>query len=257
VREQAFLQGKLAPGSVPSEMLHMLMQFKTWPLAALHQKIAREFHEGLTTGDKIWGIGLLTGLSMLGGYIRMTARDLAYGDQPRTPKNIGDAFKIGGAAIAQGGGLGLLGDYLFGEINRLGAGAASAGGPIGTDIGRLYEIYNRSMRYIGDDKHQPGDVWLSRSCSSSPSPLPRRPVGDRSLGSLLTLRWSKGDSNSWSHPERQGSEGATQHWRSTAKLPSEAVSDHAVGRKPWLRPVRRNHLVIELTRARLCLSAAR
>jgi hypothetical protein len=96
---------------------------------------------------------------MLGGYIRMTARDLAYGDQPRTPKNTGDAFKLAGAAIAQGGGLGLLGDYLFGEINRLGAGASSAGGPIGTDVGRLYEIYNRTMRNIGDDKHSPGDVW--------------------------------------------------------------------------------------------------
>src|SRR5690348_862474 len=64
VREQAFLQGRLAPGSVPSEMLHMLMQFKTWPLAAMHQKMGRELYEGLNTGDKIWGIGLLTGLSM-------------------------------------------------------------------------------------------------------------------------------------------------------------------------------------------------
>jgi hypothetical protein len=36
--------------------------------------------------------------------------------------------------------------------------------------------------------------------------------------SHLTLPWSKGDSNSWSHPERQRSEGATRHWRSTAKL---------------------------------------
>jgi hypothetical protein len=159
VREQAFLQGRLAPGSGPSEMLHMLMQFKTWPLAALHQKLGREYYEGLSRGDKIWGIGLLTGLSMLGGYIRMTARDLAYGDQPRTPRNVGDAFKIGGAAIAQGGGLGLLGDYLFGEINRLGAGAASGGGPIGTDLGRLTEIYNRTMREIGDEKHTPGDLW--------------------------------------------------------------------------------------------------
>ena len=30
---------------------------------------------------------------------------------------------------------------------------------MGTDVGRLYEIYNRSMRNIGDDKHSPGDVW--------------------------------------------------------------------------------------------------
>ena len=31
----------------------------------------------------------------------------------------------------------------------------------------------------------------------------------RGTESLQTPRWSKGDSNSWSHPERQRSEGAT------------------------------------------------
>ena len=160
VREQAFLQGRLAQGSIPSEMLHAIMQFKTWPLAALHQKLAREYYEGLGMGDKIWGIGLLTGLSMLGGYIRMTARDLAYGDQPRTPQSIGDTAKIAGAAVAQGGGLGLLGDFLFGEVNRLGTGIGGAmGGPIGTDAGRLYGIYNQAMGYVGNDKHAPSDVW--------------------------------------------------------------------------------------------------
>jgi len=32
----------------------MLMQFKTWPLAAMHQKLAREYYEGISAGDKIW-----------------------------------------------------------------------------------------------------------------------------------------------------------------------------------------------------------
>jgi hypothetical protein len=32
-------------------------------------------------------------------------------------------------------------------------------------------------------------------------------------GSHKTRRWSKGDSNSWSHPERQRSEGATIGFR--------------------------------------------
>ena len=62
-------------------------------------KAARDYYEGISAGHKIWGIGLLTGLSMLGGYIRMTARDLAYGDQPRVPRNVGDAFQVGGAAL--------------------------------------------------------------------------------------------------------------------------------------------------------------
>jgi hypothetical protein len=153
VREQAMLTGKLAPGLVRYEMLHALSQFSTWPLAALYQKLAREHFEGLG----IWGVGALAGLSMIGGYIRMTARDLAYGDQPRTPRSVGDAFKVGGAALAQGGGLGLLGDWLFGEIDRLGAGNAGIGGPMATDLSKLNEIRNRATAQALAGK--PTDVW--------------------------------------------------------------------------------------------------
>jgi hypothetical protein len=127
VREQAILSGNMKPGSVGYEMLQ-LSQFSTWPVAAMHQKLGREFAEGLGNADKLWGVGLLAGLSVLGGYIRMTARDLTSGDQPRTPRSVGDAMRIGGAALAQGGGLGLLGDWLFGEVVRLGAGNFGIGG---------------------------------------------------------------------------------------------------------------------------------
>ena len=40
-------------------------------------------------------------------------------------------------------------------------------------------------------------------------PEPHTPLIEPRLSSPLTPRWSKGDSNSWSHPERQRSEGAT------------------------------------------------
>jgi hypothetical protein len=110
------------------------------------------------TADKAWGVGMLIGLSTLGGYLRMTARDLAYGDQPRQPRSVGEAFKLGLAAMAQGGGLGIFADALFGDINRLGGSATSAfGGPVGTDISKINEIYNRYMQSIGTN--QKGDVW--------------------------------------------------------------------------------------------------
>jgi hypothetical protein len=99
---------------------------------------------------------------MLGGYIRMTSRDLAYGDQPRIPQNTGDAAKIALAALAQGGGLGIFGDFLFGEANRMGASnLSSLGGPVATDLSRLYEIYNRWLTSICTDhtRGMSGPSW--------------------------------------------------------------------------------------------------
>jgi hypothetical protein len=61
--------------------------------------------------------------------------------------------------MAQGGGLGIAGDWLFGDLNRAGAstGASIIGGPMLTDISRLTEIYNRWAQSIGTN--QKGDVW--------------------------------------------------------------------------------------------------
>jgi hypothetical protein len=157
-REQAFLRGSMKPGSVQDELVASLMQFKTWPVAALHQVLGRQFYDSVSRREAVWGVGAVVGLSMLGGYLRMTARDLAYGDEPRLPKNVGDAAKIALAALAQGGGLGIFGDFLFGEANRMGASnLSSLGGPVATDLSRLYEIYNRWLTSIGTD-HK-GDAW--------------------------------------------------------------------------------------------------
>lgn len=157
-REQALLHGSAAPGSAQDELLSAVMQFKTWPIAALHQVIGREMYQSLSTGDKLWGLGAVIGLSMLGGYLRMTARDLEYGDEPRVPRNAGEAAKIAAAALAQGGGLGIFGDFLFGEANRYGASnLSSLGGPTGTDISELYSIYNRWLQSLGTTQKM--DIW--------------------------------------------------------------------------------------------------
>ena len=73
-------------------------------------------------------------------------------------RNIGEAAKIGAASLAQGGGLGIFGDFLFGEANRFGASNLSSfGGPIGTDASQLYGIYNRWLQSIGTAQQH--DVW--------------------------------------------------------------------------------------------------
>lgn len=158
VRESALLKGSVRPGTWQDEVLSSFMMFKSWPLAMMHQAIGREFYQGLSTRDTALGIGAIVGLSTIAGYIRMSARDAFYGDQQRLPKSPGDAAKIALAALAQGGGLGILGDMLFGEMNRFGvSNASSIGGPVATDVAQLAKIFYEWEGSIGSDKAK--DVW--------------------------------------------------------------------------------------------------
>lgn len=178
VREAAMLRGNIAPGSWQDEILSSLMQFKTWPIAAMHQVIGREIYSSLTRGKAVLGVGAVVGLSMLGGYLRMVARDMVTGTEPRTPRNPADAAKIALASLAQGGGLGIFGDFLFGEANRMGGGVGSTlGGPMVSEFAQLYDIYNQYLQSLGTDRKV--DVWPE---------LARWAVGHIPLGNLFYLK---------------------------------------------------------------------
>ena len=67
------------------------------------------------------------------GYGVMVLKDLLSGKQPRQlwDKDDGISFKTLNAAFLQGGGMGLYGDYIFGDFNRFGGSAlGSAAGPV-------------------------------------------------------------------------------------------------------------------------------
>lgn len=157
-REQAMLKGGIRPGTWQDEVLSSVMMFKTWPIAMLHQAVGREIYQSLSKKDAVYGMGMIIALSTLGGYLRMTARDAFYGTEFRKPKDLTEASKIGLAALAQGGGLGIFGDMLFGEVNRFGASNMSSfGGPVATDMSQLFHIYNEWASHLGTPTEK--DVW--------------------------------------------------------------------------------------------------
>src|SRR4051812_10762443 len=82
--------------------------------------------------------------------------------------------------------VGIFGDFLFGEANRMGAGnLSSLGGPVATGLSRLYEIYNRWLQSIGTD-HK-GEAWAE---------LARFGVDHVPFAGLFYL---KGAANLWLH----------------------------------------------------------
>lgn len=139
VRERAMVMGNLRPGDKSYMLWRALAQFKMWPLAAANQILGREIAMSLSKKEMASNIGLLLALSTAGGAVRMAVNDAATGHVQRDYRSPVTLL----AALAQGGGLGIYGDFLFGETSRLGAGGlATMVGPIGSDVDKLYRMFN-------------------------------------------------------------------------------------------------------------------
>jgi hypothetical protein len=139
VRERAMVLGDLRPGDKNYMLWRALAQFKMWPLAALSQRLGAAIVRSLSNKEMASNIGLMFALATAGGALRMAANDAASGNAQRNYLSSQTLL----AAFAQGGGLGIWGDFLFGEVNRLGVGAIATGaGPIVGDVDRLATMVN-------------------------------------------------------------------------------------------------------------------
>lgn len=141
VRERALLLGNTRPGTGAGEMLRFLTQFKMWPVAAMHQIMEREIYMSLSAKEAAFNIGMLTAIGVPAGYLRMLINDEATGHPARNPLHAKTLL----AAAAQSGGLGIFGDFLFGEANRMGGGIVpTLGGPIVSDADQLVKMFNNA-----------------------------------------------------------------------------------------------------------------
>jgi hypothetical protein len=74
-------------------------------------------------GSAFVGMANLIATTTVFGYAAMTIKDLLKGRDPRTPHTAAEYGKVLSASMLQGGGLGLYGDFLFGEmVSRFGSG---------------------------------------------------------------------------------------------------------------------------------------
>lgn len=135
-RTRAFMLRGTQPGTVPGEMLRFISQFKSFPVALIQMTLGREVYgRGYDTlgdyvkrgkGDML-GLASFIALSTAMGYAAMSAKDLLRGKNPRPV----DDPRTWAAAMVQGGGLGIYGDFLFGKFSRTGGSlSGSMAGPV-------------------------------------------------------------------------------------------------------------------------------
>lgn len=145
-RERALATFGTAAGTPVGEAVRYIMQYKIFGIGFQTMHIMREFQR---TG-KIDAGGLATlilGTTAL-GYLSMTAKEMLKGRNPRTPDTPMEAAKVFFAAMAQGGGAGIYGDFLFGEANRFGGGlVATVGGPAVGTAEDIWQLKGKLQRF--------------------------------------------------------------------------------------------------------------
>lgn len=141
VREMAILRQGLQPGTVSGEAVRYITQFKAFPVTYITKVLGREraaTREAFRTGEgrmsAVGGIVHLFAMTTALGYVAMAAKDLSKGRDVRDPFSWDTML----AAMAQGGGLGIYGDFIFGDFNRFGRSAAST--LLGPTFGQVDDV---------------------------------------------------------------------------------------------------------------------
>ena len=141
IAEKSWMLQGTRPGTLLGEALRFVAQFKQWPAAAIRQGFGRDWF-GNDKAD-IQGMLHLIVASTIGGYVAATAKDIAAGREPGDPRSPATMMR----ALAQGGGLGIAGDFMLGDFNRANRSVSEtiAGPVLGELAGALMDIKTRAI----------------------------------------------------------------------------------------------------------------
>lgn len=109
-------------GTAAGEIARAVMQFKAFGVGFTQRVVGREiFGYGArrvrdVRAQEMLGMAQLIASTTAFGYLAMAAKDLTKGKELRSPED----WKTWAAAMQQGGGFGIYGDFLFGEASRFG-----------------------------------------------------------------------------------------------------------------------------------------
>ena len=136
-RTRSIMNQGTRPGTIMGDLNRFMTQFKSFPAAYMQKTLGRELYgrgyaptplgEGYRgskdliaalrngSGERLAMAQLMLWTTAF-GYLSMSAKDAVKGRQPRPA----DDPKTWIAAMTQGGGFGIMGDFMFGEVSRFG-----------------------------------------------------------------------------------------------------------------------------------------
>jgi hypothetical protein len=147
---RAIMRRGSRPGTWAGELLRFVGQFKSFGVAFSQRVLGREIygrgHESMGSALKdtavLGGIAKLMLTTTALGYASMTTKDLLRGKNPRDPRSA----STWQAALLQGGGLAIYGDFLLGQRSRTGGGLLGAvAGPVIGAVDTIDTLRSKAM----------------------------------------------------------------------------------------------------------------
>ena len=164
-RERALIHGK-AHENVLGPLVGLIAQFKSFPLTVLTRHVLPGFDKGYGSLKPTATVThLLAGMFAL-GFIAMQAKQLLRGLTPRplTDDEGRPNMKTLQAAMLQGGGFGIMGDFLFADYSRYGTSVtATLAGPAVGEGEKLIQLIHATAH--GQDT---GARWLRAGLRNTP-----------------------------------------------------------------------------------------
>ena len=151
VANKALWVGQNQPGTMRGELMRSVSMLKSYGTITLMQDWGRMASE-IAGGRPLRGARFMAAIaitSTLLGALAMQLKSLSRGEDPR-PMN---EPQFWGAAMMQGGGMGIYGDYLFGSVNRFGGGfAGSLAGPVTSRASNLWNLTGGNLIQFASDE---------------------------------------------------------------------------------------------------------
>lgn len=124
---KAWLQGTIAPGTFMGELARSVGSYKSFSLSLMLNQY-RRFAEADSWGMNRWTYAAKwSGMLFVLGGLAIQLKELVKGNDPRPMDNL----TFAGAALFQGGGLGIFGDFFASQQSRTGGGFGQAlAGPV-------------------------------------------------------------------------------------------------------------------------------
>jgi hypothetical protein len=135
-RVRAIITGGQGRATIEGQAWRSAMMLKSFPITIASTHFYRIAMQA-TAGEKLQYAAMLFATTSTLGAVSLQLKDIAKGRDPRPM----DSAEFVGAAIMQGGGLGIWGDLLFSDANRFGGGpAATITGPTGELLDNTYKL---------------------------------------------------------------------------------------------------------------------
>lgn len=149
--ERALTLGQTRPGTFVGEFFRSAMQFKSFPVAVMLMHLGRGLNAA-RQGDYGRYLASFTVAMTAAGALTLQLKQIAQG---RDPRDMTD-WRFWAAAYAQGGGAGILGDFVYSAITRTDQDfyALMFGGPTGGLLSDIAKVAGLNLSALDDERRE-------------------------------------------------------------------------------------------------------